>query len=81
MLLRLVGGYIADRVQRLNGWGYGPSAMAKLGLLAAGSSVTAIGMPITVDRAGRGLRTAPQGRADHALHAPAELSRAIRVTG
>jgi MFS family permease len=62
-LLRLVGGYVADRVRRrklVAGVGYGMSAVAKIGLLAAGSSVPAIGAAIIADRAGKGLRTAPR---------------------
>ncbi len=62
-LLRLVGGYVADRVRRrkaVAGVGYALSAVMKLGLLAAGASATAIGAVITLDRAGKGLRTAPR---------------------
>ncbi|AHH95265.1 MFS transporter [Kutzneria albida] len=62
-LLRLVGGYLADRVRRrktVAGIGYALSAVAKLGLLAAGSSTAAIGAVITLDRTGKGLRTAPR---------------------
>ncbi|GGO90542.1 MFS transporter [Wenjunlia tyrosinilytica] len=62
-LLRLVGGYVADRARRrkaVAGIGYGVSAAAKLGLLAAGGSVPAIGAVIVADRAGKGLRTAPR---------------------
>ncbi|WP_433246586.1 MFS transporter [Streptosporangium sp. CA-135522] len=62
-LLRLVGGYVADRARRrkaVAGIGYGVSAVAKLGLLAAGGSVTAIGAVIVADRCGKGLRTAPR---------------------
>jgi MFS family permease len=62
-LLRIVGGYVADRVRRrkvVAGAGYALSAVAKLGLLAAGASAAAIGAAITVDRAGKGLRTAPR---------------------
>ncbi|TDW22025.1 MFS transporter [Kribbella kalugense] len=61
--LRLIGGYIADRSRRrkaVAGFGYGLSAVAKLGLLAAGSSVGAIGAVIAIDRTGKGLRTAPR---------------------
>jgi len=63
VLLRLVGGYAADRVSRrkaVAGVGYAMSALAKLGLLAAGASVPALGAAITADRAGKGLRTAPR---------------------
>jgi MFS family permease len=62
-LLRIVGGYIADRVsahKTVAGIGYALSAVTKLGLLLAGSSAPAIGATITVDRAGKGLRTAPR---------------------
>ena len=62
-LLRLVGGYVADRVRRrklIAGLGYGLSAVAKAGLLAAGTSVPGIGAAIVADRAGKGLRTAPR---------------------
>ncbi|MEV8634947.1 MFS transporter [Streptosporangium sp. NPDC051023] len=63
VLLRLVGGYVADRINRhktVAGIGYGLSAFAKLGLLAAGTSGPLIGLVITADRAGKGLRTAPR---------------------
>src|SRR5437763_4248126 len=62
-LLRLAGGYIADRVHRrkfIAGLGYGLSAVAKLGLLAVGNAVGAIGAVIATDRTGKGLRTAPR---------------------
>ncbi|HEY3470788.1 MAG TPA: MFS transporter [Amycolatopsis sp.] len=62
-LLRIVGGYVADRVRRrkaVAGVGYALSAVAKLGLLAAGASAAAIGAVITLDRTGKGLRTAPR---------------------
>ncbi|GAA2967172.1 MFS transporter [Actinokineospora diospyrosa] len=62
-LLRLVGGYVADRTRRrktVAGLGYGLAAIAKLGLIAAGNSAAAIGAAITADRAGKGLRTGPR---------------------
>ena len=62
-LLRLAGGYIADRMRRrkfIAGLGYGLSAVAKLGLLAVGIAVVAIGAVIAIDRTGKGLRTAPR---------------------
>lgn len=62
-LLRLVGGYVADLTRRrkfIAGLGYGLSAVAKLGMLAAGGAVGAIGAVIAVDRTGKGLRTAPR---------------------
>jgi MFS family permease len=81
-LLRLVGGYVADRVQRrklIAGLGYGISAVAKAGLLAAGTSVPALGAAIVADRAGKGLRTAPRD-ALITLSTPAsDLGRAFGV--
>jgi MFS family permease len=80
--LRLVGGYVADRVRHrkaVAGVGYALSAVAKLGLLAAGRSAGAIGLVIAVDRAGKGLRTAPRD-ALITLSAPREfLGRAFGV--
>nr|WP_243727360.1 MFS transporter [Actinocrispum wychmicini] len=81
-LLRLVGGYIADRARgykAVAGVGYGLSALTKLGLLLAGGSAPAIGAVITLDRAGKGLRTAPRD-ALITLTAPEEmLGRAFGV--
>ncbi|MGH8879953.1 MAG: MFS transporter, partial [Stackebrandtia sp.] len=62
-LARIVGGHVADRFQRrklVAGIGYGMSAGAKVGLLAAGGSVPILGTVLTFDRAGKGLRTAPR---------------------
>ncbi|MFE9255244.1 MFS transporter [Streptomyces sp. NPDC006879] len=62
-LLRLVGGYVSDRVSRrkaVAGAGYGLSALAKIALVAAGSSTGSIGLVLAADRAGKGLRTAPR---------------------
>ncbi|XGP78331.1 MFS transporter [Actinokineospora auranticolor] len=62
-LLRLVGGYLADRTNRhktVAGLGYGISSVAKLGLIAAGNSTGLIGLAITADRAGKGMRTGPR---------------------
>jgi MFS family permease len=62
-VLRLVGGYVADRIRRhkvVAGVGYAISAVAKLGLLAVGGSAAAIGAVIAFDRTGKGLRTAPR---------------------
>ncbi|MCJ1676011.1 MFS transporter [Streptomyces sp. APSN-46.1] len=81
-LLRLVGGYVADRVRRpkaVAGVGYAMSALAKLGFLAAGHSAGAIGLVIAADRAGKGLRTAPRD-ALITLSAPSHaLGRAFGV--
>jgi MFS family permease len=81
-LLRLAGGYVADRVRRrklVAGLGYGLSAVAKAGLLAAGTSIPALSAVIIADRAGKGLRTAPRD-ALITLSTPAgDLGRAFGV--
>ncbi|SIN41487.1 MFS transporter [Micromonospora cremea] len=81
-LLRVVGGFAADRFGRrklVAGVGYALSAVAKLGLLLAGRSVPAIGAVIAVDRLGKGLRSAPRD-ALITLSTPAEaLGRAFGV--
>ncbi|NRQ40236.1 MFS transporter [Nonomuraea sp. NN258] len=62
-LVRLAGGHAADRWRRrklVAGLGYGISAACKLGLLAAGGSVAALGLVVAADRTGKGLRTAPR---------------------
>jgi MFS family permease len=81
-LLRLVGGYVADRVRRrklIAGLGYGISAVAKAGLLAAGASVPALGAAIVADRAGKGLRTAPRDALITLSARPEDLGRAFGV--
>jgi MFS family permease len=80
VLLRLGGGYISDRIQRrktIAGFGYGLSAAAKLGLLAAGSSPFTIGLVITADRAGKGLRSAPRDALISLSSPPEQLGRAF----
>ena len=62
-LLRLAGGHLADRWQRPKAvalFGYGLSALTKLGFPLAGSSVAGLGLVIGVDRAGKGIRTGPR---------------------
>ncbi|ASW57152.1 MFS transporter [Plantactinospora sp. KBS50] len=81
-LLRLVGGYLADRVRRRKAvalTGYGASAVAKLGLLAAGSSVPVLSAVIVADRAGKGLRTAPRDALITLSTPPDRLGRAFGV--
>ncbi|MGH3648178.1 MAG: MFS transporter, partial [Micromonosporaceae bacterium] len=81
-LARLLGGHAADRWQRRKlvvGIGYGVSAAAKLGLLAAGASAAAIGAVLTADRAGKGIRTAPRDALISLSSHPADLGRAFGV--
>jgi MFS family permease len=81
-LLRLVGGYVADRVRRrklIAGLGYGISAVAKAGLVLAGGSLAGIGAAIVADRAGKGLRTAPRDALITLATPPEALGRAFGV--
>lgn len=81
-LLRLVGGYVADRFRKrklVAGIGYALSAVAKLGLLAAGRSLTAIGVVIAIDRTGKGLRSAPRDALITLSTPPQHLGRAFGV--
>lgn len=81
-LLRLVGGYVADRTRRRKAvatLGYGLSAVAKLALLAAGRSVPAIGLVIAADRTGKGLRAAPRDAMITLSTPPEALGRAFGV--
>ena len=81
-LLRVVGGYVADRTQRhklVAGTGYAMSAVAKLGLLLAGRSAVALGGVIAFDRAGKGLRTAPRDALITLSTRPESLGRAFGV--
>jgi hypothetical protein len=79
-VLRLAGGHVADRWRRLKavaGVGYALSALSKLGFLAAGSSVPAIGAVLAVDRAGKGIRTAPRDALISLSSDPATLGRSF----
>ncbi|MEU8219601.1 MFS transporter [Micromonospora taraxaci] len=81
-LLRVVGGYAADRFQRrklIAGLGYTLSAVAKLGLLLAGRSIPAIGAVIAVDRLGKGVRSAPRDALITLSTPPEALGRAFGV--
>ncbi|GIH26694.1 MFS transporter [Acrocarpospora phusangensis] len=82
VLLRLAGGHLADRISRhkaVAGAGYLLSALAKLGLLAAGTSAPLIGLAITADRAGKGLRTAPRDALITLTEPPERLGTAFGV--
>jgi MFS family permease len=61
--VQLFAGVAADRWQRrkaIAGAGYGLSAICKLGMLLAGSSLPGIGLVLAADRTGKGIRTAPR---------------------
>lgn len=81
-VVRVAGGYVADRVRGrklVAGFGYGLSAVMKLGLLLAGRSVGALGVVIAADRLGKGLRTAPRDALISLSVPPSMLGRAFGV--
>ena len=87
---RLAGGFIGDRRRKHKGvatLGYGLSAACKLGLAAVGSAFGAISAIIAVDRAGKGLRTAPRdamismSSREEDLGASFGIHRALDTTG
>jgi MFS family permease len=62
-IVRLAGGFIGDRWSRhkeVAATGYSISAICKLLLLSVGTAVSAIGAVVLLDRAGKGIRTAPR---------------------
>ncbi|MFC0437106.1 MFS transporter [Kutzneria buriramensis] len=81
-VVRVLGGHLADRWRRLKavaGLGYGLSAVCKLGLIAAGSSVAAIGVVLAADRTGKGIRTAPRDALISLSSEPGTLGRSFGV--
>ncbi|MEJ2859392.1 MULTISPECIES: MFS transporter [unclassified Saccharothrix] len=80
-VVRLLGGHTADRLQRRKAValaGYGLSAAAKLGFLAATTPV-ALGGVLAADRTGKGLRTAPRDALISLSSTPDTLGRAFGV--
>ena len=62
-LVRMVFGFVADRMRRyrdIAAVGYGLSALAKVGLIAAGGAFGAVSAMVLADRTGKGIRTAPR---------------------
>lgn len=62
-LVQVASGFASDRWHRhkdVATVGYGLSAACKVGLVAVGSTVGAIGALVAVDRVGKGIRTAPR---------------------
>jgi MFS family permease len=63
VLVRVLSGIASDRWKRpkeVAAAGYGLSALSRLALLMAGSTITPIFGAIVVDRIGKGIRTAPR---------------------
>jgi MFS family permease len=62
-LVRLGSGYLGDRLRRHKSvatFGYGLSAVCKLGLAAVGGAWAGLSAIILLDRTGKGIRTAPR---------------------
>jgi len=89
-ILMLASGYIGDRWKKhkeVATAGYGISAVCKLLLAIAGTALSSIGAIVLLDRAGKGIRTAPRD-AMISLSVPRErlgvafgLHRALDTTG
>ncbi|HYH91224.1 MAG TPA: MFS transporter [Solirubrobacteraceae bacterium] len=78
----LASGFAADRRRRhkeVASLGYGLSAICKLGLVAAGGAVGAIGAIVMLDRVGKGIRTAPRDALISLSATPQTLGMAFGV--
>ncbi|NUO47754.1 MAG: MFS transporter [Polyangiaceae bacterium] len=89
-IVRVSSAYLADRLGRMKALaaiGYALSAVCKLGLLLAGSGVSAIAGVVAVDRMGKGVRAAPRDALvslsvpRRALGAAFGVHRALDTTG
>ncbi|MFI6048603.1 MFS transporter [Streptomyces violascens] len=81
-VVRLLGGHAADRGgrhKRVAGIGYALSACSRLGLLLAGGATGQIAAALTVDRVGKGIRTAPRDALITLSSPPHLLGRAFGV--
>lgn len=62
-IVRLASGFLGDRLGRHKGvaaFGYGLSAVCKLGLALVGGALAGLSALILLDRTGKGIRTAPR---------------------
>ena len=62
-IARLAGGFFADRWRShkaVAAFGYGLSAVCRIGLLAVGNTWSLLAATIAIDRTGKGIRTAPR---------------------
>nr|WP_236900925.1 MFS transporter [Cryobacterium arcticum] len=80
-IVRIGGGWLSDRTDRPK-WvafaGYGISALARVWLLFASGFASVVGV-VTVDRLGKGIRTAPRDAMITAASDPAILGRSFGV--
>jgi MFS family permease len=82
VLTRVVSGLVADRWKRAKevaAFGYGLSAICKLGFPLFGSNWSAVSGVILSDRIGKGIRTAPRDAMIAASSQPAQLGTAFGV--
>lgn len=80
-IVRIGGGWAADRGDQpkwIAFFGYGVSAVARIGLLFAGG-FAAITTVVAVDRIGKGVRTAPRDALISASSTPQNLGRSFGV--
>ncbi len=62
-IVQIASGFVSDRWRRpkgVAGLGYGLSAIGKVALVGAGTTLGGIGAIVAVDRVGKGIRTAPR---------------------
>lgn len=81
VLVRVAGGVVADltrRPKRVALLGYGTSAVMKLAMLPAGT-LASVGTVVALDRAGKGVRTAPRDALIAASSAPTALGLSFGV--
>lgn len=81
-VLRMVGGYLADKIGRHKAVavaGYGLSAVTKLAFPAVGASAAGLSGVLAVDRAGKGLRTAPRDAMISLVTTKEKLGRSFGV--
>src|SRR3954449_1959046 len=81
-LVRLAAGFLGDRLSRHKSvatFGYGLSAVCKLGLVAVGGAWAGLSAIILLDRTGKGLRTAPRDAMISMTAPKAELGLAFGV--
>jgi MFS family permease len=81
-LVRVAAGLAADRFGRykeLAVFGYGLSAVCRIGLLVVGRSWSLLGASVFIDRTGKGIRTAPRDAMISLSSPPDQLGTAFGV--
>jgi MFS family permease len=79
---RLASGLVSDRWRQYKlvaAFGYGLSAVCKLGLLATGSAWGSVAAVLSADRLGKGIRTAPRDALISLTTRPQDLAAAFGV--